>query len=661
MIDKNELKEIRNSVYWVGNTVLKFNMQINSYLIVDEKSVLIDTASREDSKTVIDNIIKIIHPSKLNYIIITNTEPEVCSGLFFFIKEFPNAKIITAREFSVSLRTYASKFDSIFIDDINYKIDLSSKRFIEFIPAPYVNKHDSFFAYDNQENILFSSYLFSSKNKSFSLYPNENHIDDFVEFHEKYFSDLQIIKSTIKMLKKYDIDFIAPLVGSLIDKDLNIYFDMLSSIKTGKKAREIYKYNLNKEDFIELLNEINKIIIKKDNDDLYRNLLNSINEFYKYDENSLNELLEIVYNALGIEGINDLKSKLNKFIYKNNLDSSKIFYINDGIKNVDKYEEIIKENKLLKEKNKILLSQINETRQGLMVNELTNLYNGRYFINYLKDNLQHIMENNLNYSIIFIDIDDLSRINLEYGDDSGDETIKNVSLILREITTEDHEVYKMKGALFAYYIENEEDDPLEIAEKIRNSIGTSKTFIDRITVSIAIFRFIELFIYENMNYEELLDEIMNRANTRLKIVKSFGGNIVFEDALLRKIIKSKGKILICDYDNYSSKIIKNELEKLNYEVEVTDDGDKALKIIKNESILVVVTSIMIKKMDAFELKSNLNKFSAFKNIGFIISDFNKNPNTIKRAYSLDVDYYLKKPFLIEELLEIIKKIVRKSR
>ncbi len=656
MIDKNELKEIKTSIYWIGNSIQKYHMQVNSYLLVDEEAVLFDTSSREDSTTVIKNILDIINPEKLKYIVITSIEPEICSGLYFFLNTFKNAKIITSENFAHSLKTYLNNFDCIYLENLKYKLKLSSGRLLNFIPAPYVDKIDSFFCYDEQEKILFSSNLFSSYNEEFLLYADETHIDGFIDFHENFFSDSEVIKSVIYNLKKYSIDMIAPLRGSIIDKNLTGYMDILKNIKTGKKYEELYKKKITFEHYDFFLKKVKRFFDKESI--FLEDLTEKIKNFDYYDESVLNLILEEIYMEYGEDALDKLVPLVNNFIKENSFDNSRIFYIYNQKNDSLEVNKLKKEINVLKEKNNILEKSLEETKRGLIINELTNLFNGRYFMNKLRIDLKEIMEKRKNYSIIFIDIDNLAIINMEYGNDVGDETIKNVSYILREIKGKKHNIYKMKGAMFVYYIENEDDDALEIAEKIRNMISGSKVFIEKITVSIAIFRFIELFVYEQVNFEELLDEIMNRANMRLKIVKSLGSNVVFEDAMLRKLIKSRGKILICDFDSYSSKIIRKELEKLNFEVVVTDDGEEAYKIIKSEKIVLVISSIMINKIDAFELKKMMNEFSAFKSIGFILIDFSKSPDTIKRAYSLDIDYYLKKPFLIEELMEIVKKMLK---
>lgn len=67
---------------------------------------------------------------------------------------------------------------------------------------------------------------------------------------------------------------------------------------------------------------------------------------------------------------------------------------------------------------------------------------------------------------------------------------------------------------------------------------------------------------------------------------------------------------------------------------------------------------MLPKMDGFLVRERLSMQSSTKNIPFIIMSHLKNEDSVKRALALNVDYYFKKPYMLSELLGIIKNKVK---
>ena len=575
MIDKFKNRLISDSVYSVGNVSLINNFQLNAYLIVDEVAGLINSSSYMDVNYLIENIEKIISSDKLKYIVVSSLDIKVVSGLIILLKKYPNIEIVTSKNYESSLKTLIESQNFYFFEEHNYTFNISEDTFLSFIPTPYLNNYDSFVVYYSKDKILFSDMFFSAQLNKYQLFADSSYIDDFRKFHEQYFYDKNLIKSTMKKIFNNDIKIIAPLIGSVIKSGVKDFFNLIKVLRTSK-------------------------VLKEEN------------------PTTPDEQLD-------------------------NPDFSQ-------------------ENIILNQKNDYLEKKVKELEEFLIKNKLTGLYNGKYFTDFLKSSIKNDLKDKKNYSIIFIDIDNLAKINFDYGNDSGDEILKNVALLLKDLLKTDHHVYKLKGAAYAYFLKTESDDPKEYSEIIRNNISNSNRFIDQITVSIAFVRYSELQdLYDSFDDEGLVDEVISRAYTRLKLVKSLGKNIVFDDSMLKKIIKNSiGNILICDYDVYNARLLKKELTKKFYNAIFTNDGEDALNIIKKENVELIFSSIMLNRIDGFQLKDELNKFSSFKNIPFIIIDFNKTEDSIKRVYSLSVDHFLEKPVYLEEIIQLAEKYVSKA-
>ena len=111
-----------------------------------------------------------------------------------------------------------------------------------------------------------------------------------------------------------------------------------------------------------------------------------------------------------------------------------------------------------------------------------------------------------------------------------------------------------------------------------------------------------------------------------------------------------------DDDPINAEVIKTFLENADFQATVASDGDEAMKKISEEGYDIIVSELMVPKIDGFMLKEYLLGRSGTKDIPFILMSHLKDESTIVRAFGLGVDYYLKKPFLLAELMGIVKKI-----
>jgi Uncharacterized flavoproteins len=98
--------KIKENIYWVGGIdwdlrdfhgyTTERGSTYNSYLIIDEKVVLIDTVKHYLFDEMVSRISSIIEPEKIDYIIAQHVEMDHSGSLEKLLKLAPNAKIITS-------------------------------------------------------------------------------------------------------------------------------------------------------------------------------------------------------------------------------------------------------------------------------------------------------------------------------------------------------------------------------------------------------------------------------------------------------------------------------------------------------------------------------------------------------------------------------------
>ncbi|MBO5262454.1 MAG: response regulator transcription factor [Clostridia bacterium] len=119
------------------------------------------------------------------------------------------------------------------------------------------------------------------------------------------------------------------------------------------------------------------------------------------------------------------------------------------------------------------------------------------------------------------------------------------------------------------------------------------------------------------------------------------------------------KILVCEDEKDLNRFVCLSLRNAGYEVCAAYDGKEALEKIENEQFDLVLTDIMMPKMDGFELCENIRSFAKELPIVFMTAKDDKISKLT--GYSLGVDDYVVKHFDMDILLMKISAILRRSQ
>ncbi len=229
--------KINDKVTWVGKIdweIKKFHGEeysthngssYNSYLIRDEKTVLIDTVWAPFSKEFIENLKKEIDLKKIDYIIVNHSEPDHSGALPELLKEIPDVPIYCTKSGAKLLKAH-------YHQDWNYievktgdTLEVGKNKLI-FIEARMLHWPDTMFTYMTRENILFSNDAFGQH------YASEFMYNDCVENNElfkeaiKYYANIltpfnQLVEKKIDEVVKlnFPIDMICPSHGIIWRKN----------------------------------------------------------------------------------------------------------------------------------------------------------------------------------------------------------------------------------------------------------------------------------------------------------------------------------------------------------------------------------------------------------------------------------------------------------
>lgn len=223
--------KINDTVTWVGKIdweLKKFHgdeysthrgSSYNSYLIRDEKTVLIDTVWEPFTKEFVTNLKKEIDIEKIDYIVVNHSEVDHSGALVDLMKEIPNTPIYCTKSGVRILKGHYHQ-DWNFVEVKTGDTLELGKHTLTFIEAPMLHWPDTMFTYLSGENMLFSNDGFGQHYASEFMYNDKVEQAELYQEALKYYANIltpfsnQVISKIQEILKlNLPIDVICPSHG----------------------------------------------------------------------------------------------------------------------------------------------------------------------------------------------------------------------------------------------------------------------------------------------------------------------------------------------------------------------------------------------------------------------------------------------------------------
>ena len=196
-------------------------MAYNSYLVLDEKTVLFDSVERSVSKLFFNNLEKALNGRSLDYLVITHMEPDHSDSIEDLLLRYPNVTIVLNTQSLKMLDKFSGKNMKDRAMLVSPKTEFSSgKHTYKFINAPFVHWPEVMFVYDNYSKVLFSADAFGSfRANAGNIFDDEIVLDEaYYSEQRRYYGNIigkfgaQVLQA-LKAIKDLDIDIVCPLHG----------------------------------------------------------------------------------------------------------------------------------------------------------------------------------------------------------------------------------------------------------------------------------------------------------------------------------------------------------------------------------------------------------------------------------------------------------------
>lgn len=211
-----------------GQYVVPNGMAYNSYLIIDQKTAVLDTVSAGFGEEWMSKIEKALDKKAPDYLIIQHMEPDHSSYILAFMNIYTNAKIVSsAKAFVMMKNFFGTDFeDRRIVVGENDTLNLG-KHTLTFVTAPMVHWPEVIMTYDDVDKVLFSADGFG---KFGALDADEDWACEarryYVGIVGKYGAQVQAV---LKKASALSIEKICPLHGPVLTENLGYYLDLYNT------------------------------------------------------------------------------------------------------------------------------------------------------------------------------------------------------------------------------------------------------------------------------------------------------------------------------------------------------------------------------------------------------------------------------------------------
>ena len=237
-------KQVTNDLVWVGGNDRRLPMfegvysvpdgvSYNSYLLLDDTTVLFDTVDRAVSKIFFENLEHALAGRKLDYLVVQHMEPDHSATITEVLRRWPDTVIVCNAKTETMIRQF---FDL----DLSGKIYLvkegsvlnTGHHSLNFVMAPMVHWPEVMVTYDSVDKILFSADAFGTFGAlNGAMFADEVNFErDYMDEARRYYTNIvgkygTQVQALLRKAAGLEINMICPLHGFVWRSNIGDYID----------------------------------------------------------------------------------------------------------------------------------------------------------------------------------------------------------------------------------------------------------------------------------------------------------------------------------------------------------------------------------------------------------------------------------------------------
>lgn len=230
---------IHEDLYWLGGSdrqLAKFEnvfpiprgVSYNAYLVLDEKTVLLDTVDKAVGERFFENLEFALAGRPLDYVVVNHMEPDHCATLGELLRRWPGAQVVANAK---TVPMVSQFFDC----DISNRAVVvkegdtlcTGRHTLRFIAAPMVHWPEVLMTYDETDRLLLTADAFGCFGAlNGRLFADEVDFDrDYLDETRRYYTNIvgkygSQVQAVLKKVAELDITMLLPLHGFVWRKEL---------------------------------------------------------------------------------------------------------------------------------------------------------------------------------------------------------------------------------------------------------------------------------------------------------------------------------------------------------------------------------------------------------------------------------------------------------
>ena len=233
------VRKVTEDIVWVGASDRRLalfenifpiprGVSYNSYVLLDEKTVLLDTVDASVAGQFFENLEHVLDGRKLDYLIVNHMEPDHCAMIGDLVRRYPEVQVVgNTKTFGMIKQFFGTDFAERAVTVKEGDTLATGAHTLHFVMAPMVHWPEVMVTYDEKDKVLFAADgcgTFGALNGN--IFADEVDFDrDWLDDARRYYTNIvgkygASVQALLKKASGLEIAVICPLHGPIWRENL---------------------------------------------------------------------------------------------------------------------------------------------------------------------------------------------------------------------------------------------------------------------------------------------------------------------------------------------------------------------------------------------------------------------------------------------------------
>lgn len=238
------IRNVTEDLIWVGASDRRLalfenifpiprGVSYNAYVLLDEKTVLLDTADAGVAGQFFENLGHALGERTLDYLVVNHMEPDHCALIADIIRRYPQVRVVgNAKTFTMMQQFFGTDYAERALTVKEGDTLATGRHTLHFVMAPMVHWPEAMVTYDETDKVLFSADGFGTFGAlNGNIFADELAFDrDWLDDARRYYTNIvgkygASVQALLKKAAGLEINVICPLHGPVWRENLDYILD----------------------------------------------------------------------------------------------------------------------------------------------------------------------------------------------------------------------------------------------------------------------------------------------------------------------------------------------------------------------------------------------------------------------------------------------------